>query len=125
MREVFRDGQVSGLARQTEGELPNELMYGLLGSLGNGEQKCLDVIVMWVNPKKVHSRPDLYREIMSRQEPNRRWEIDRGVPFAHCEKSLAPIGLVAKEALFPRGRMGIYNYPIWNTNWYSFCGRAS
>lgn len=105
MVEAFREDQQPEIPRETEGELPKELMYGLLGSL-NGENKNLDIIVMWTYPNKVHSRMDLYRGIMNHQDPHRRWDMAKNVPFSHCEESLAPIGLVAKEELHPDGGLG-------------------
>lgn len=93
------------MPRHTEGQLPRELTYGLLGSL-NAEHKCLELTLMAANPQKVHSRIDLYREVMDHQDPNRRWKMGNSLPFQHCEQSLAPIGLVAKEALSDEGGWG-------------------
>lgn len=90
----------------TSGEIPKELIYGLLSSLGNGENKCEEIIIMGINRQKVHSRMDLYREVMNHQDPNRRWEMGRDVPFGHCENSFAPISLVAKEVLSDEGGWG-------------------
>lgn len=92
MREAFRSAQ-----EFTEGKLPEEKIFDLLSSVGNGENKALELIVM----KKgvIYSRSDLYKEVMNHQAENERWKMDKMLPFSHCQASLAPIGLVAREAL--------------------------
>lgn len=87
--------------RNTEGELPEYKIFDLLSSVGNGENKALEIIVM----KKgvIYPKAALYYEVMNHQAKDKRWEMGRTVPFTHCEKSLSPIGLVTKEAISPDG----------------------
>ena len=49
----------------------------------------------------IYSKNALYQEVMNHQDKNKRWEMNKGLPFEHCQHSLSPIGLVAKEALSP------------------------
>ena len=95
MTEAFVPRQE--IQTQREGELPESKIFDLLSSVGNGENKALELIVM----KKgvIYSGGGLWREVMSYQPKDRGWRMNLSVPFKHCQESLSPIGLVTKEAL--------------------------
>ncbi len=102
MTEAFRGGQQPEILRDTEGELPEAKILDLLSSIGNGEHKALELILM--RKGVIYSRSALYKEVMGHQAEGRGWRMSKGVPFEHCQKSLSPIGLVTKEALSEDGR---------------------
>jgi hypothetical protein len=83
--------------RNIEVKLPEARIFDLLAAFGNGENKALELIVM----REGYSYSDsaIYNETMDHQAKNKRWDMNRSLPFAHCERSLSPIGLVTKEAL--------------------------
>lgn len=99
--EDMKEGQRQEIPGQTEGELPQEMMFNLLSSVGNGEHHALDIIVM--REGVIYARGDLDRVMMKHQGENPAWRMGRGVPFSHCRQSLATIGLVTREALSSDG----------------------
>jgi len=86
------------IQRHTEGELPEVKIFDLLSSVGNGEHKALELIVMGKG-MKTYSKRGLWHEVMNNQTKNKRWNMDIGLPFDHCQYSLSPIGLVTRETL--------------------------
>jgi len=107
--------------RQIEGELPEVKIFDLLSSVGNAENKALELIVM--RKGVIYSRRTLHQEVMTHQGQNRRWEMNSLTPFGHCRDSLSPIGLVTKEALSPDGTA--FGYEITNyglTTGFNFAG---
>lgn len=101
MVEAFREAQQPEIPRSTEGGLPEQRIFDLLSSVGNGENKALELIVM--KEGVIYSKNALYKEVINHQVEGKRWEMNKSVPFQHCEDSFSPIGLVAKEALSPDG----------------------
>lgn len=81
--------------------LPEAKIFDLLSSVGNGENKALELIVM--REGVIYSSYYLWKEVMNHQGNNPGWRMGLTVPFGHCEDSLSPIGLVTKEALSPDG----------------------
>jgi len=100
MVEAFRQGQRPETQRHTEGELPESKIFDLLSSVGNAENKALELIVM--RPGVIYSKDAFYNEVMDHQK-NGGWRMDRGLPLSHCQHSLSPIGLVTREAISPDG----------------------
>lgn len=99
MVEAFRPVQQAEIQRHTEGELPEAKIFDLLSSVGNGEHHALDLIVM--REGVIYSMKALDKEMINRQGENPAWRMGWGVPFSHCRQSLAPIGLVTREAFSP------------------------
>lgn len=97
MAETFRGGQQPEILRDTEGKLPEAKIFDLLSSIGNGEHKALELILM--RKGVIYSRSALYKEVMGHQVEGGGWRMNKTLPFAHCQSSLSPIGLVTKEAL--------------------------
>lgn len=87
------------IQRHTEGELPEGKIFDLLSSIGNGENKALELIAM--KRGVTYSSYALYQEVMDHQVKNGGWKMHHTTPFGHCRDSLSPIGLVTKEALRP------------------------
>lgn len=85
--------------RKIEGELPEVRIFNLLSSVGNGENKALELIVM--REGVIYSANALYHEVMNHQIKDKAWRMNSNTPFHHCQDSLSPIGLVAKESLSP------------------------
>lgn len=100
MPEAFTP-RLPEVQEKIEGELPEVRIFDLLSSIGNGENKALELIVM--KRGVTYSKNQLCRETMNHQSPDNRWDMDKNLPFSHCEQSLSPIGLVTKEALSPDG----------------------
>jgi len=96
MAEAFRSRHPE-IPRSTEGELPESKIFDLLSSVGNGEHKALELILM--REGVIYSQSAMWHEVMNHQMDECGWEMDRGLPFKHCRGSLAPIGLVTREAL--------------------------
>ena len=98
--EGFRPNQPE-MPRNTEGELPEARIFDLLSSVGNAENKALELIAM--REGGIYSKFYFYQEVMSHQTESTGWRMNAAVPFRHCEASLSPIGLVTREALSPDG----------------------
>jgi hypothetical protein len=98
--EGFRPGQPE-IPRNTEGKLPEAKIFDLLSSVGNAENKALELIVM--REGVIYSSSAQDREMINRQGNNPGWRMGWAVPFGHCRQSLAPIGLV-RETLSADGR---------------------
>lgn len=80
--------------------LSNEEMGNLLAAFGNSETKALTILLM--RPEIIYTSSDLLRAIMNVQGENPAWKMGNTLPFAYCEKSLSPIGLVAREVVDER-----------------------
>lgn len=93
----FKQPQESALLRKEK--LSDEQVDNLLSSIGNSEAKCATLLVMKTG--KIYKMGDLRQELIAAQGKNIGWRMAYPVPFSYCEWSLAPIGLVAKEALYP------------------------
>ena len=85
---------------QTEVESPEYKIFDLLSSVGNAENKALELIVM--RKGVIYSKYAFYQEVMDHQGGGG-WRMNEGVPFYHCQQSFSPIGLVTKEALSSDG----------------------
>jgi len=118
MVEAFRPPRQE-FQRHREGELPESEMFGLL-SVVNSENKLLEVIVMREGIR--YSKLFLYKEIMSHQAEDRRWKMHVGLPFAHCEKSFSPIGLVDAQALSADGSVREYQITRFGLETVPFAG---
>jgi len=86
----------------TDGEIGN-----LVAAVGNHENKALLLSAM--KPEVVYSRNDLNKLFLEIQDDPPAWKVSDNLPFGYCMRSLAPIGLVAKDVVDPdRGIVGFY-----------------
>lgn len=82
-------------APKSKERLSDEEMGNLLASVGNSEAKAITFILM--RNENIYDTGSLHAEVLRAQGNNKGWKLARPVPFRYCAKSLAPIGLVAKE----------------------------
>lgn len=91
--EIYRDNiPETRTERLTDEELGN-----ILAAFGNSEAKTLTLATMRTG--EIYSANRLHRMLTSLQGPNPGWKTSSITPFKYCQESLAPIGLVAEEAL--------------------------
>lgn len=85
--------------RDERGRLPEQKLFDLLASVGNAEHKALELLVMWNGGvgREIFTSGSLFNRVMDHQIKTGGWNMASSLPFNHCEKSFAPIGLVAQE----------------------------
>lgn len=79
--------------------LSDEKIGNLLSSVGNNEVKAITLILM--RSGDVYDKGSLHRQVLNAQGEKSGWEMAKGVLLDYCSYTLAPIGLVAKEAFGP------------------------
>ena len=92
----------------SEERMSDEELGNLLAAFGNHEAKALTLALM--RPGRIYGRPDLKRILIESQGKQVMWNMNAVLPFDYCQKSLVPIGLVAKEYLDQE--KGVYGYEI-------------
>lgn len=75
--------------------LSNEELGNLVASIGNSEAKALMAGEM--RPNIIYGKADLQRLMIGAQGANLGWRIDHSAPWHWAERSLEPIGVVARE----------------------------
>lgn len=98
MTEGLGERPIRGIKEQKE-RLSDEELGNLLAAIGNHEAKAVTLLVM--RPGEIYTRGELFKELSRAQGKDKGWKIHSDTLFSYCEDSLAPIGLVAKEALNP------------------------
>lgn len=99
MVEAFREGQRPETQIHTEGELSESKISDHLSSVGNGENKALQIIVMVMGEGGEYSRHRLYKEIMRHQNSNG-WRVTSTSILDYCE-TFSQYGLVKRVAISP------------------------
>ena len=85
--QVMREAQ--------EQEISEEELYDLISSFGNHEAKAITLALM--GRSQVYDVQGATRLLNSSQKPFQGWMSSIGTAFGYMNRSLAPVGLVAKE----------------------------
>lgn len=90
----------------SEEQLSDEQLGNLLAAVGNHEAKAVTFLVM--RSETTYTAEDIHKAVIEAQGTLPGWRIHHQSAFKYCERSLSPIGLVAKEVVDPN--LNTYGY---------------
>lgn len=86
--------------------LSDEQLGNLIAAVGNHEAKAVTLLVM--RRRMIYTGEELHQAVLEAQGTLPGWRIHHQAPFKYCERSLSPIGLVAREVVDPN--LNTYGY---------------
>lgn len=82
-----------------EPRLSDEQFGNLIAAIGNHEAKAVTLLTMRTGI--IYTAEQLHQAVINAQGVTPGWRIHHQSPFVYCQRSLAPIGLVAQEVVAP------------------------